>query len=92
MKKEEPITVSARNEVQLAVMSEKIKNIESNVSDIKTSISGLQHSIDDGYAKKAELEDVRADVRSVQSQISWAVKIVLGVVITGVLGLLYANR
>lgn len=83
---------SVRNEVKLAVMSEKITNIETNVSEIKSSLKNLQHSMDDGYARKIDLAETQKEVDSLKNNVGWAVKIVLGAVILAILGLVIVNR
>ena len=85
-------TISGRNEVKLAVMAEKVGNIESDVKDIKTSITDLQHSMDDGYAKKIDVENVAVRVKVIEGQRDWAVKIVIGAIILSILGLVLVNK
>ena len=57
-----PETVGGRNEVKLAVMSEKVTNIEGSLVEIKKSIDELVRKIDDTYVTKNEFGPVKSVV------------------------------
>src|SRR3990167_4179460 len=85
------LTTSERNETALAVMGEKISNIQKNsdeqkqsMRELKEDVKALGKKIDDTYATKADLMETQKDVDSLKNNISWAVKIVQGLVITGI--------
>lgn len=89
MKNEQaPSTLDSRNEIQLAVMAEKVSNIEKKTTAIEQGISDLQHSIDNGYARKGDLDELRRTVSKMESQRDWAVKLIIGAVIISILALL----
>lgn len=55
-------TVGGRNEVKLAVMSEKVSNIETSLVEIKKSIEELVKKIDDTYVTKNEFAPIKSVV------------------------------
>ena len=101
---------SERNETRLAVMSEKIGNIERTVSEsrkenkeLRDDIKDLSNKIDDTYATKADLSDVKLaakteldntqkEVDSIKNNINWIVKIIVGAVVVAILGVVVVQN
>lgn len=52
-------SISQKNEIKLNVMGEQIKNIQGDVTEIKTSLSELTKKIDDTYVTKKEFDPVK---------------------------------
>lgn len=53
-------TTVQKNEVKLNVMSEQIKNIQTDISEIKASLHELTMKIDSTYVTKEELRPIKA--------------------------------
>lgn len=53
-------TTEQTNEIRLSVMGEKIKNIEKDIGEIKTSINEIVTKIDNTYVTKEELRPIKA--------------------------------
>lgn len=53
-------STSQKNEIRLATMSEQIKNIQGDISEIKSGVQELTQKIDHTYATKEELRPVKA--------------------------------
>ena len=49
-----------KNEKNIAVMSEQIKNMQSDISEIKNSLHELVAKIDSTYVTKEELRPIKA--------------------------------
>ena len=43
--------------------------------------------LENAYATKSELSDVREDVNAIKAQLGWAIKLVVGAIITAVIGI-----
>lgn len=65
-----------------------LKTVTNGIDDLKQSVNGLKTSIDNGYVTKQQFENVKNDVDDLKSLKGWAMKIVIGAVIVGVLALL----
>ena len=65
-----------------------LKTVTSGIDDLKASMVGLKESIDNGFVTKQEFLNLKEAVSDLQNYKSWAIKIVLGAVIAGVLALL----
>jgi len=51
-----------QNSKEIAVMNERMKGIECNISEIKKSLDGIVQRLDDAYVTKVEFQPVRAVV------------------------------
>lgn len=65
-----------------------LKTVTAGIDDIKASMVGLKDSIENGFVTKQEFTNLKEAVADLQNYKSWAIKIVLGAVIVGVLALL----
>lgn len=65
-----------------------LKTVTAGIDDLKASMTGLKESIDNGFVTKQEFSNLKEAVTDLQNYKSWAIKIVLGAVIAGVLALL----
>lgn len=65
-----------------------MKTVTQGIEDLKNGLSDLKTSIDSGYVTKQQFENIRSDVEDLKSLKGWAIKIVVGAVIVGVLALL----
>ena len=66
-------TVSERNETRLAVMSEKVGNIEGDVKEVKGDVKDMITRIENHYVTKAEFAPVKTVVYGLVSLIVVAV-------------------
>lgn len=66
-------SISERNEVKLAVMSEKITNIQSDVQDIKDSLRDLKTAVEEKFVTKGEFSPVKSVVYGLVALILTAV-------------------
>lgn len=64
-----------------------IKLLAYKVDELKEKFDKFSADIKDNYATKVEMREVRQDVSKLEGQIGWAVKLILGLVIVAVVGL-----
>lgn len=81
-------TTSERNEIQIAVMTEKITNIEKTTARIDTTLHDLSTQFSNTYVTKIEQRDVERRIEKVEALLTWAGRIILSAIIIGVLALL----
>ena len=61
-------------EERLGILETETRNIKDDITDIKGSLERIETKLDDKYATKEELEDVR-------NRPSWAVSVLSGAVL-----------
>lgn len=61
--------------------------LQYQVSQIDKKLDRLMDEVKNNYASKSDLQGVRDDVHDLKSNISWVIKIIVGAVLAGVLGL-----
>lgn len=83
---------SNRNEVTLGVMGEKIANIDGRIMDIRKDIETLSNKIDDKYITRNEFEDTVREVDALRDNVKWIVRLVIGSVITAIIGVLLVSN
>lgn len=64
-----------------------IKLLTWQVAELNKKFDELRVDLRNTYASKVELTEVRQDVAKLESQIGWGVKLILGLVIVAVVGL-----
>lgn len=87
-----PSTTGQRNEITLGIMGEKVNNIEKSLEELKTWVKELTIKVDDTYATKTELFDIKQDVDDLRNNNKWIVRLILGIVISAVLALIIGPR
>lgn len=89
-------TTSEKNEVRLAVMSEKINNIEGNISGIQDSIKDINLKMDHTYATKEELRAIEMREKEtsarLDSTLTWVARLIIGAVIIAMLGFVMSGK
>lgn len=80
-------------ETQIAVMAEQIRGIQKEMITLNKQISGLSddlrigfNDLNERYTPKGEVEDIKRRVESVESWQTWAMRAVIGAVVTAVIG------
>ena len=72
----------------VAVLTVKVNALDKTLSHLDKKLDTFFNEVKNNYATKMELKDVKDDVDKVNANIGWLVKIVVGAVVTGLLGLL----
>lgn len=90
---------SNRNEVTIAVVNEKLNNVNKDVTEVKEEqkavrkdIKELSEKIDNKYVSRAEHEDMVKDVNALQDSLKWIVRLVLGGLITTAVGYIVVSN
>lgn len=77
---------------KIEYMQKDISDVKSDVKEIKNILSWIFDRLDVKYVSRPEFENTRDDVRKVQRNINWIVKMIIGIVLTAVLSLVvYKN-
>ena len=81
--------------VQVGILGERVSGIEKNlggqIGSLSQQLTSALIEIKTGYATSGALEAVKGDVAGIKASIGWAVKIVLGLVLASLVGLLFAK-
>ncbi len=88
--------------VQVGILGERVNGIEKNLGDkiggLSAQLTAALSEMRASFASVGALDAVKGDVASlskkvdgISSSIGWAVKIVLGMVLAGLVGLLFAK-
>lgn len=95
--------VSLRNEISIAVVREKMDNIEKTMKEskaetvssfrgVREDIKDLSDKLDDKYLTKAEHEETKKDVESLKDNVKWISRLIIGAVVTAILGFVIMSR
>lgn len=86
-------------EVKMAVLDNKMENIDQNVKDIKKTLEdyikseGLRHEKqEETFFNALDAKADKIDVNAIKENLSWVVKLVLGTVILALLGLVITSK
>lgn len=83
---------NARNEINFGIMSTKIDNIEGSIEGMRQDIKDLANKIDSNYVTRVEHVNLERRVVGIESSMSWIVRLIVGIVITAVLGLIVVSK
>lgn len=87
-----PNTQDQENATSIKLLEQGFEYMKSALDDIKTSITNLTNKLENGFVTKEEFQVVKDDVKELQDLKGWALKIVLGSVIMGLLALLWSQK
>ncbi|QBK26759.1 hemolysin XhlA family protein [Ureibacillus thermophilus] len=62
-------------------MEQRVSNLEKDMTDVKTRLA----------VAEAGLKDMKEDMQSIKNNTTWILRIIIGAIITGLLGLLLTN-
>lgn len=60
--------------------------LKQQVSSVDKKLDALAVDLRDTYARKTELKDLGDDVKSLKESLGWVIKLILGLVVTAVVG------
>jgi hypothetical protein len=80
------------NATSIKLLEQGFEYMKSALDDIKESISLLTYKLENGFVTKEEFRSVKDDVRELQELKGWALKIIVGSVIMGLLALLWSQK
>ncbi len=83
---------SNRNEVTLGMMGVQIQNIEGRIMNVEKGIENLGQKIDDKYVTRIEYAETTRQISSIQDNVKWIVRVVIGAVATAVIGFVLISK
>lgn len=81
-----------QNSTSIELLKKDITYMKTGIDDIKSSMSELRHEITDGFATKQELKSLNERVGKMENLKDWAIKIVVGSIIVGLLTIMGIQR
>lgn len=76
----------------LSTISVKLGYIQKSQDEMKSDIKDLKTQVADGYVQVAEFKNMEARVTKIEDSIRWVSYLIIGIVITAVVGLVIIQR
>ena len=87
-----PDTQEEQNSVSIKLLSQSFEYMKTALDDIKTSIEDLKHEVKNGFVSKDEFMHLKLEVQELQDLKAWALRIIMGSIIMGLLALLWSQK
>jgi hypothetical protein len=87
-----PNTQEEQNSVSIKLLSQSFEYMKTALDDIKKSIVELQHEVKNGFVSKEEFMNLKKEVQELQDLKGWALRVIIGSVIMGLLALLWSQK
>lgn len=87
-----PDTQDRENTTSIKLLEQGFEYMKSALDDIKESISVLTHKLENGFVTKEEFKALKEDVNELKELKGWAIKLVGGSVILGLMALLWSQK
>lgn len=85
-------TQDRENATSIKLLEQGFEYMKAALDDIKNSITTLTHKLENGFVTKEEFSSLDKRVSGLEDLKAWALKIIVGSVIMGLLALLWSQK